>query len=146
MVLAQHKNAILNPQTNRFVNVGSSKYKRLIREGVIKAYEEPEPITEPDLTPPSLPTTPPPLLEKAPKDNVPEAMTQLALQNMKAIKKTTSDAELQSLLRKLLLEKLSPESKATKSKPKKKKKKPKFKVREPSSESEDTSESDSDSD
>lgn len=129
---------VLNPKTNRFVKVGSQGYKRLVREGTIKAVEHVEtPIKSKAILTPTQET------EESDEETFDESKLQTKLaeistdmisKNLKKIVKSQklSDNEMDLLLKKMLYTKLCLEPpKPTKEK--KTKKKTKFKLVEPSS-------------
>ena len=132
MVLNANKKTVLNPLTNRYINTGSAKHKRLIKDGIIKI--EPEPLPEHVE------------VEADSRIDKVSALVEVVGVNYKKLKKTTSDADLQDMLRQLLNAKLGPSKKKTK--PKKKKRKSKYKSRkvESSSDSSESSSESSDSD
>jgi hypothetical protein len=100
---------IMNPQTNRFVKVGSQKHKRLIMEGVL--------LPEDDFS-----------------SKLKETCTDIVESNSDAFTSDLSQDQIDTLLKKMLYEKLCIQ-------PIKKKKKKKKKIVYPSS-SESESESD----
>jgi hypothetical protein len=126
---------VKNPKTNRYVKVGSQGYKRLVREGVIKPVETVEqttpvfaPQTEPE------PEEPEPFDETKLQSTLADISTDMIKNNLKQIVKAQklSDADMDTMLKKMLYKKLCLEP----PKPiKKKKKKPKFKVVSSESES-----------
>ena len=159
----------LNPLTNRYVNTSSKTYRRLLKKGVITAPEEqptpttppPSPVTPPPSPPPIATPPPPPVTSEPPlpcaKALVVDHLTNISSKHTGELS-GLSQKDTETLLRKLLYERLCvspPEKvkKAKKSKAKAKKvkaKKPKkVKYRmvtpPPSSSEEDSSESDSDS-
>lgn len=144
--------SVINPQSNRFVKVGTQKYKRLVREGIIKPIEQ---------VPPQVPTPSPepeplhietPSPEKTPKFNEDDYHTKMRETFQQIVKENEeklvdlSQKQCDQLLKKLLYQKLcvdKPEEKPKK-KTKNKKKKNKFKIVQPpssSSESESTEDS-----
>lgn len=124
---------ILNPKTNRFVKIGSQGYKRLVREGTIKAVEPVETPLIVKPTPPPEPEPEEPFSESILQTKLAEISTEMIQKNMKKIVKSQklSDAEMDTLLRKMLYKRLCIEPPPVK--PEKKKKKSKFKLIEPSS-------------
>jgi len=139
MVLNPKNEVILNPHTNRYINVGTRKHKRLIREGVLK-----DPAKEPEQEKPVEEE-----VEEKPAEDKVSALIEVAGDNYKKLSKTKSDSDLQSMLRKLLNAKLDPGKKKSKNvKPKKKvkKKKSKYKSRKVESSSSESSSSSSESD
>ena len=163
---------VLNPLSNRYVNTSSKTYRRLLKSGEITALEEqptpstppPSPVASPLATPPPPPpiaTPQPPVTSEPPlpcaKALVVDHLTSISADH-KGELSGLSQKDTETLLRKLLYERLCvspPEKvkKAKKSKAKAKKvkaKKPKkVKYRmvtpPPSSSEEDSSESESES-
>ena len=139
--------SVLNPQTNRFVRIGTQKYKRLVREGIITPIDQaPTPEPTPEQISEPTPVTPPVEIVAPDFDNndfkklMAEQFTQVVRENESKLV-DLSQKSCDQLLKKLLYQKLcvdKPEKKAKKSKKNKKKK---FKIVEPSSSS---SESESD--
>lgn len=138
--------SVLNPKTNRFVRIGTQKYKRLIREGVLK-----EPPQSPkEFAPTPEPIEPPPSPIETQKFNEDDYHAKMAETFQKIVKENESklvdltQKQTDVLLKKLLYQKLcvdKPEKPKKVKKPKKAKKK-KFKIVQPSS-SESESESES---
>jgi hypothetical protein len=128
---------VLNPKTNRFVHVGTQKYKRLISEGVIQPVSDPEET----ITPATAPAAPESL-----KVKLIETATDVVKENATKFTPELTQEQTDRLLKKMLYEKLCIKPKPSKTKKPKKKKKPKFKVVEPQSSSSDESESESESD
>ena len=120
---------ILNPRSNRFVNVGTQKYYRLVAEGVIQTIDDlPEKITSD--TSKLVPTYP------EFKTKLIDVATDVAKSNIDQFTPELTQAQTDRLLKQLLYEKLCLNEKK-KPKPKKPKiKKKKFKIVQPSSESE----------
>ncbi len=116
---------IINPLTKRYVTIGSQAYKRLVRDGTLPA-ASPEP-EKPEFN------------EKNLQTKLADVSTDMIKDNLKTIIKSQklSDKDLDTLLKKMLFDKLciKPEKKE-----KEKKKKKKFKIVEPSSDSESESE------
>lgn len=144
---------VLNPISNRPVKIGSQKWKLLVRDGVLKDPEK-QPSELPEPIQPSEPVVEEPTRSQVDKTKVAQLITDLGSKNIKKLAKTTSDADLNSLLKKLLLEQLASSGvKVVKSKKKKKKaKKPsyrrgKYRVKPPQRDSDsEGSETQSDSD
>jgi hypothetical protein len=136
---------IINPKTNRFVNVGTQKYKRLVSEGVI------QPVDAAPAAPAAAPApaAPAPAAAAAPaslKVKLIETATDIVKENANKFSTELTQEQTDRLLKKLLYEKLCIPIKAKKKKkPKEKKKKPKFKVVVPPNSSESESESESQS-
>ena len=131
---------IFNPNTKRYVKIGSPAHKRLVRAGVLPA---PIPETPPEPNPEAL-GIPIEFNEKHLQTKLAEISTDLIRDNLKTIVKSQklSDKDLDILLKKMLYEKLCLGKNTDKTKPKEtkeKKKKKKFKIVEPSSESESES-------
>ena len=143
--------SVLNARTNRQIKIGSRAYKQLVRDGKLT------PVAMPDLTPSEEPI----LLSEQDvnlEQKLAEAATDILAENIPQLKRSTNmgSDEMDALLKKLLIQKLS--SKPGKAKPvkpkkvkpvkkKKKKAKKKYKIVEPESESEsESSESESESD
>lgn len=137
---------ILNPKTNRFVKVGSQNYKRLVREGTIKAFEPVETSIKPTPTPHPTPNLTPepeelaeePFSESILQSKLAEISTTMIQKNIKKIVRCQklSDHEMDLLIKKMLFKKLCVEELPKPTKDKKLKKKSKFRLVEPSSESE----------
>ncbi len=127
---------VINPRTNRFVHVGTQKYKRLISEGVIQPVSEPEETIRP-ATAPAAP--------ESLKVKLIETATDIVKENAAKFTPELTQEQTDRLLKKMLYEKLCIKPKPSNDrKPKKKKKKTKFKVVEPQSSSSDSESSDSD--
>ena len=128
---------VLNPKTNRFVNVGSQKHKRLIAEGVF----HPPVVAAPAVAAPAVAA---PAEQPELKDKLEETLTDIVKDNSKQFAPELTQAQTDRLLKALLYEKLCVSSKTTKKtvSTRKTAKKKKFKVVQPSSESESESESD----
>ena len=128
---------VINPRTNRFVHVGTQKYKRLISEGVIQPVDDQE-----EQTPAIVPAAPENL-----KVKLIETATDIVKDNVAKFTPELTQEQTDRLLKKMLYDKLCIKAKPSNDrKPKKKKKKPKFKVVAPQSSSSDESESESESD
>ena len=165
---------VLNPLSNRYVNTSSKTYRRLLKKGVITAPRPtpPAPVTPPSspvTSPPSPVTSPPPIATSPPPIATPEPplpcakalvvdhLTNISANNTDDLK-GLSQKDTETLLRKLLYERLcvsKPEkekkakkskAKAKKVKAKKAKKKPRFKLATPPPSSSDDSSSDDSSD
>lgn len=127
---------ILNPKSNRFVKVGTQKFKRLVAEGIIKPVgeikqvEPVEQVTEvkPVKVEQALPI----------KEMLANELTDIVAEHKKQLTQELTQKQTEALLRKLLYERLCIVPKTKKEKPvkKKKKSKAKFRVVESSSESE----------
>ncbi len=114
---------IINPLTKRYVRTGSQAHKRLVRDGTLPpASEQPET---------------PEFNEKNLQTKLADVSTDMIKDNLKTIIKSQklSDKDLDTLLKKMLFDKLC----IAKPEKKEKKKKKKFKIIEPSSESESES-------
>jgi hypothetical protein len=123
---------IQNPLTKRYLKIGSPQYKRLVKNGTLKAVEE---------TPQQTPETPTPEFnEKHLQTKLAEISTDMIKDNLKTIVKAQklTDKDMDILIKKLLFEKLCIKPDKPKE-TKEKKKKKKFKIVEPSSESESES-------
>lgn len=122
---------IFNPNTKRYLKVGSPAYKRLVRAGVLPP---PSPETPPEPETPSPAPEAPEFNEKKLQTKLAEISTDLIRDNLKTIVKSQklSDKDMDILIKKLLFEKLCLKPDKTKPKEEKKKKK-KFKIVEPSS-------------
>jgi hypothetical protein len=137
-------NKILNPSTNRFVNIGSQKHKRLILEGVLPPVDGLELETEP--MPEAVRTVKEPDQEltqaqrKDFKNKLASECSTIVNAHISQFK-NISQKQTDALLKKMLYEKLCIEDK-----PKKKKKKLFKPKTPPPSSSDDSSDSDSDSD
>ena len=128
---------VINPRTNRFVHVGTQKYKRLVSEGVIQPVSEPEEAITPA-------TAPAPAPENLTVKLI-ETATDIVKDNATKFTPELTQEQTDRLLKKMLYEKLCIKPKPSNDrKPKKKKKKPKFKVVEPQSSSSESESSDSD--
>jgi hypothetical protein len=141
---------ILNPKTNRFVNIGTQKYKRLVAEGVLKH-------AEPNFSDADQKTLPTPNYSDADQKILPapeptpdfkiklmEVSTDLVKDNIKQFTPELSQAQTDRLLKQMLYKKLCLNEKVKKPKSKDlKKKKKQYKVVAPPNTSSD-SESDSD--
>ena len=125
---------VLNPKTNRFVHVGTQKYKRLISEGVIQPVSDPEETITPGTAPENL------------KVKLIDTATHIVKENATKFTPELTQEQTDRLLKKMLYEKLCIKAKLSKTKKPKKKKKPKFKIVAPQSSSSDESESESESD
>ena len=121
---------VLNPLTKRYVNIGSQQYNKLVLEGLIKPPEEKA--VEAEESPPV-------------KVLLAETLTDVVKQNKKQFEKEMTQQECDTLLRKLLYEKLCINEKKKPEKKEKKKKRIKFKVMTPPPSESDSSQSDSDS-
>ena len=129
---------IFNPNTKRYLKVGSPAYKRLVRAGVLPP---PSPEAPPEPTPEAL-GIPIEFNEKHLQNKLAEISTDLIRDNLKTIVKSQklSDKDMDILIKKMLYEKLCIKPDKTKPKEtKEKKKKKKFKIVEPSSESDSES-------
>jgi len=114
---------VINPRTNRFVHVGTQKYKRLISEGVIQPVADPEEIIRPATAPAAPENLKVKLIETA---------TDIVKENAAKFTPELTQEQTDRLLKKMLYEKLCIKPKPSNDrKPKKKKKKTKFKVVEP---------------
>jgi hypothetical protein len=126
---------VLNPKTNRFVHVGTQKYKRLISEGVIQPVSEPEEI----ITPATAPAAPESL-----KVKLIETATDVVKENATKFTPELTQEQTDRLLKKMLYEKLCIKPKPSNDrKPKKKKKNQNSKVVAPQSSSSESESSDS---
>ena len=113
---------VLNKRTNRMVKVGTQSYRNALRNGDIeppKTVEAIEPVEEPE----------PEFSESKLQKKLADISTDMIKDNMRQIVKSQklTDAEMDTLMKKLLYKKLCIEE------PKKKPKKKKYKIKEPSS-------------
>lgn len=127
---------IMNPLTKRFVKINSQKHKRLVVDGILK----PETLITTEKLPEKVETEPE-FDESKLQTKLADLSTDLIKDNLKKVVKAQklSDAEMDSLLKRMLYKKLcmeEPKTKKSKEKPAKKKKKSKFKVVSSESESE----------
>jgi hypothetical protein len=93
---------ILNPSTNRFVLVGSPKYKRLVKEGVIK---KPEPQPAPSRPPSPEPAQARPSQSRSLKKEVMNVATNIVRDNRQDFVDLTQK-QTDALLKRMLYEKL----------------------------------------
>lgn len=120
---------IMNPLTKRFVKINSQKHKRLVVDGILK----PETLITAEKLPEKVEIEPE-FDESKLQSKLAELSTDMIKDNLKKVvaSQKLSDAELDSLLKRMLYKKLmldEPKKKEKKEKPvKKKKKKSKFKV------------------
>ena len=145
---------VINPLTNRSVNVGSDLYKSLVKKGVIKPVElSIAPVVEPifnNVVEPIVNNVVEPISEPPIKSLLAQTMATIVSENKPLFKKELTQKQSDALFRKLLFEKLTdlkePEPKKDKTKPtkteKKKKKKKKYKIVTPPPSSDDSSDSD----
>lgn len=126
---------IMNPLTKRFVKINSQKHKRLVVDGILK----PETLITAEKLPEKVEIEPE-FDEVKLQTKLVDLSTDLIKDNLKKVVKAQklSDAEMDSLLKRMLYKKLCMEEpkKKSKEKPTKKKKKSKFKVVSSESESE----------
>ena len=122
---------ILNPSTNRFVLVGSSKYKRLVKEGVIKPH-----VPQPAQSRPPSPESPP--STRSLKKELIKTTTDIVRDNRQDFVDLTQK-QTDALLKRMLYEKLCID------KPNAKKKTHKKHKKKYASSSSDSSDTDTDS-
>jgi hypothetical protein len=128
---------ILNPSTNRFVLVGSSKYKRLVKEGVIKPHV-PQPQTQPQPAPSRPPSPESPPSTRSLKKELIKTTTDIVRDNRQDFVDLTQK-QTDALLKRMLYEKLCID------KPNAKKKTHKKHKKKYASSSSDSSDADTDS-
>jgi hypothetical protein len=126
----------INTETNRLIKKSTAKYKRLFKLGKTKEIpvaDEPKPKSKPE----SESESESEFNERDLQHKMAEMTTDMVASNMKQIIKSQklSDAEYDTLLKKMLFKKLCQPTKPAKKKPKKKAKK-RFKVVSSESESE----------
>ena len=131
---------ILNRRTNRMIKIGTQAYRNALKAGDLDLTEPEPPTPEPE--PAAEPAAEPETFDESKLQlKLAELSTDMIQKNMKRIVKAQklSDADMDSLIKKMLYKKLcidEPEPK--KAKPKKAKKKS-FKVVQPSSDSDSDS-------
>ena len=125
---------VLNPKTNRFINVGTQKYKRLIAEGVIQPAVEPGPVPEAVCERPTAalahganrtPAGRPEAIQQPTPDfkvKLMETATDVVKENVGAFTPDLTQEQCDRLLKKLLFDKLCLGEKKPKPRSKKKKK------------------------
>ena len=137
----------LSLKTNRLVKKTTSNYRKLKKLGLVKEIDdedvEPTPVKAPKPAEPEAEPPAPEFDERDLQHRVADLTTSMVADNMKKIVKSQklSDAEYDTLLKKMLYQKLcmNEPKKPKKEKPKKKAKGKKYKIVEPSSESESES-------
>lgn len=122
----------LNPETNRMLKKDTAKYRRMVKRGIIiETTVKLEPVQESEQEQESEPVVEPEPVKPI-KKKLAKVAVSLVKKNIDSFRDLNQD-ETTALLRKLLIEKLAPDTKSKKKKKPEKSKKSKFRIREPSS-------------